>query len=131
MKTSIQHKLENLAERFDEIAALLSEPEIQNDQNKFRALGQEYAQITPIVECYNSYQQTMETLESASQLANDEDPELRDLAREEILEAKKLFILRFKNEEIENNINASLIKLKRFIDEQFPSLLSQRRIRDE
>jgi len=54
-----------------------------------------------------------------------------DKAREDILKAKKLNILRFKNEEIVNNINASMIKLKHFIDNQFPSLLSQRRVRDE
>ena len=50
MKPSIQLKLENLAERHDEIAALLSEPETQNNQNKFRSLSQEYAQIGPLVD---------------------------------------------------------------------------------
>ena len=38
MKQSILQRLENLCERYDEIAALLSEPEVQNNQNKFRAL---------------------------------------------------------------------------------------------
>jgi peptide chain release factor 1 len=51
MKQSIQLKLENLCERYDEIAALLSEPEIQSNQNKFRTLSQEYAQISPLVDC--------------------------------------------------------------------------------
>ena len=54
-----------------------------------------------------------------------------DQAREELLKVKKLITLHFKNEEIENNINMSLIKLKHFIDQNFPSLLSQRRVRDE
>ncbi|MGZ5044500.1 MAG: peptide chain release factor 1, partial [Methylobacter sp.] len=49
MKPSIQHKLESLCERYDEIAALLSEPEVQGNQNKFRSLSQEYAQINPLV----------------------------------------------------------------------------------
>ena len=60
MKQSIQHKLENLCERYDEIAALLSEPEVQGNQNKFRSLSQEYAQINPLVDCYKRYQQTLE-----------------------------------------------------------------------
>ena len=61
MKASIQQKLENLSEHFDEIAALLSEPEVQSDQNKFRSLSQEYAQINPIVDCYSHYQTNQET----------------------------------------------------------------------
>ncbi len=54
-----------------------------------------------------------------------------DQAREEILKSKKLIILRFKNDEIENSLNLSLLKLKEFIDLEFPSLLRQRRVRDE
>ncbi len=87
MKASIQHKLESLSDRFDEIAALLSEPETQNDQNKFRTLSQEYAQITPIVECYKQYQETLDQKNSAQELAGDNDPELRALAKEEIDDA--------------------------------------------
>ena len=88
MKLSIQHKLENLCERYDEIAALLSEPEIQGNQNKFRSLSQEYAQINPLVDCYKRYQQTLESLASAKEMANDSDPELREMAKEEISDAE-------------------------------------------
>ncbi len=42
-----------------------------------------------------------------------------DQAREDLLKTKKLIILRFRNEEIEKNINEALIKLKCFIDKQF------------
>ena len=62
MKHSIQLKLENLCERYDEIAALLSEPEVQSNQNKFRTLSQEYAQIGPLVDCYKRYEQTLDRL---------------------------------------------------------------------
>jgi len=54
-----------------------------------------------------------------------------DKVREELLESKEINILRFNNEELENNINGFLIKLKKSIDDKFPSLLSQRRVRDE
>ncbi|MDD5112480.1 MAG: PCRF domain-containing protein, partial [Methylobacter sp.] len=77
MKPSIQQKLENLCERYDEIAALLSEPDTQNNQNKFRALSQEYAQIAPLVDCYKRYENTLESLASAKEMATDSDPELR------------------------------------------------------
>ncbi len=90
MKQSIQLKLENLCERYDEIAALLSEPEIQSNQNKFRTLSQEYAQIAPLVDCYKRYEQALKMLKSAQEMANDSDPELREMAKEEVNEAEDL-----------------------------------------
>jgi peptide chain release factor 1 len=86
MKPSIQQKLQNLCERHHEISALLSEPETQGNQNKFRALSQEYAQISPLVDCYKRYETLLESLEAAKEMANDSDPEMRELAKEEILE---------------------------------------------
>jgi len=84
MKQSIQTKLENLSDRFEEIAALLSQPEVQNDQNQYRALSQEYAQINPIVSCYKQYQENQENLEAAIEMSKDADSELRDMAQEEL-----------------------------------------------
>ncbi|MEQ1740172.1 MAG: peptide chain release factor 1 [Methyloglobulus sp.] len=89
MKPSIQLKLESLCERYDEIAALLSEPETQNNQNKFRALSQEYAQITPLVEVYKKRVEALALKTSAIEMANDSDPELRELAKEEVAEAEQ------------------------------------------
>ena len=88
MKASIEQKLQNLCERHDEISALLSEPETQGNQNKFRSLSQEYAQISPLVECYKRYEQLLESLTVAKEMANDSDPEMRELAKEEISETK-------------------------------------------
>ncbi|MFA5983947.1 MAG: peptide chain release factor 1 [Methylococcaceae bacterium] len=88
MKASIQTRLENLCERHDEIAALLSQPETQNNQNKFRSLSQEYAQITPLVESYKRFQKALDALSSAKEMANDPDPELRALAKEEVQDAE-------------------------------------------
>jgi peptide chain release factor 1 len=88
MKASIQTKLENLGDRFEEIAALLSQPEVQSDQNKFRSLSQEYAQIDPIVTCYSHYKENEETISSAQEMAKDSDPEMREMAKEELLEAE-------------------------------------------
>lgn len=90
MKPSIQLKLESLCERYDEIAALLSEPEVQNNQNRFRSLSQEYAQIGPLVDCYKRYDQALKRLASAREMANDADPEFRELAKEEVQESEDL-----------------------------------------
>jgi len=87
VKASIRHKLDQLCERFEEISALLSEPDVQNDQNRFRSLSREYAQISPIVDCYKQYQAVLDTIESAETMLQDEDTELRELAREEIEQA--------------------------------------------
>ena len=89
MKTSIKQKLNNLAERYDEISALLAEPEIQNDQNRYRTLSQEYAQIDPIVDCYKNYQHIEAELDAAREMTSDEDPELREMAREEVSKAEQ------------------------------------------
>jgi peptide chain release factor 1 len=88
VKESIQYKLDNLADRYTEIAALLAQPEIQNNQNKFRALSQEYAQITPLVECYHRYRGVAQNLAAAKDMANDDDAEMRALAKEEIAAAE-------------------------------------------
>jgi len=90
MKASINTKLENLSDRFEEIAALLSQPEVQSDQNKFRALSQEYSQIDPLVSCYKSYQDNEVDLDAAIEMSKDSDPELREMAKEEQQEAEKL-----------------------------------------
>ncbi len=103
MKPSIELKLESLCERYDEIAALLSEPEIQNNQNKFRALSQEYAQITPLVECFKKRADALAQKASALDMANDSDPELRELAKEEIDEADNLI------ESIEHDLQLLLL----------------------
>ncbi|WP_305906352.1 peptide chain release factor 1 [Methylomarinum sp. Ch1-1] len=89
MKASIKLKLDNLSERFDEIAALLAQPEVQADQNKFRSLSQEYAQIDPIVGCYQKYLENEHNLEGARDMVKDSDPELRAMAQEEIEQAEQ------------------------------------------
>ena len=88
MKPSIQTKLENLGERFEEITALLTQPEVQSNQNQFRSLSQEYAQLEPIVACYRQYQDNAADLESAREMAKDSDPELREMAKEEVASAE-------------------------------------------
>ncbi len=89
MKPSIQHKLENLCERHGEISALLSEPDVQGNQNKFRALSQEFAQISPLVDCFQGYQHCIRQLAATLEMANDPDPELRELAKDEVQQAER------------------------------------------
>ena len=55
MKTSIVEKLDNLKDRYEEVGALLSDPEVMANQNRFRDLGKEYAELEPIVLSFNRY----------------------------------------------------------------------------
>ncbi|QEP42830.1 peptide chain release factor 1 [Ectothiorhodospiraceae bacterium BW-2] len=89
MKPSIAQKLETLSERFIEISALLSEPEIIADQNRFRELSQEYAQLKPVVDCFNSYQRALEDCATATEMLREEEAELRQMAEEELAQAKQ------------------------------------------
>ncbi|MBV1914687.1 MAG: peptide chain release factor 1 [Pseudomonadales bacterium] len=90
MKASIYTKLELLKERHEDLAGLLSEPEIINDQNKFRDLSREYTELEPVVKCFAEYEQSDENLTEARLLAKDEDPEMKAMAEEEISEATEL-----------------------------------------
>jgi peptide chain release factor 1 len=82
MNPSIRSKLERIGERFEEITALLAEPEVQGDQNQFRNLSQEYAQLEPVVDCYNRYRAFETDLSSAREMLD--DPEMAELARDEL-----------------------------------------------
>lgn len=88
MKASIKAKLEGLQERHEEIAALLGDPDTIADQNRFRDLSREYSQLEPVVKAYNDYMTTTDDLESAREMANDSDPEMRDMAKEEVTTAE-------------------------------------------
>jgi len=79
--------LENISERLQELSALLSEPDIISDQNKFRELSKEYAQIDPLVKCFDQYNDTLADLEAANEMLKDKDPDVREMAKEEISEA--------------------------------------------
>ena len=84
MKSSIRSKLENLSERLQELNALLADAEVITDQNRFRELSREYAQLNPVVACFNDYRQTLADIETAQGMLREEDAELRAMAEEEI-----------------------------------------------
>ncbi|MBB3170137.1 peptide chain release factor 1 [Simiduia aestuariiviva] len=80
MKDSIRLKLESLADRYEEVSALLSDADTINDQNKFRELSKEYAELEPVVQCFNRYLSLNTDIEEAQELMKDGDPEMREMA---------------------------------------------------
>ena len=86
MKESIHARLEGLTERFEEVEVMLGEPDVIADQNRFRELSKEYAELTPIVKAFAGYREARDAITEAEEMLK--DPEMRELAAEE-LEAGK------------------------------------------
>ncbi|WP_392565326.1 peptide chain release factor 1 [Utexia brackfieldae] len=101
MKPSIIVKLETLKERYEEVQALLSDPSIISDQNRFRALSKEYAQLTDVVKCFSDWKQTQEDIETAQMMLA--DPEMSEMAQEELEQAKSAEL------ELANNLQLLLL----------------------
>ncbi|RUQ33687.1 MAG: peptide chain release factor 1 [Candidatus Competibacteraceae bacterium] len=88
MNPSMLTRLEQLASRHEEVSALLAEPAVIGDNDRFRALSMEYAQLEPVASGFWAYRHTLDELDAARELSRDSDPELRALAQDEILEAE-------------------------------------------
>ena len=84
MKASILSKLDLLAERYEEVGALLSDAEIISDQNKYRELSKEYAELEPVVKTYQSFLEVLSDIDEAKLLLKDSDPDMRAMANEEV-----------------------------------------------
>ncbi|MGA0933965.1 MAG: peptide chain release factor 1 [Pseudohongiellaceae bacterium] len=89
MNPSVISKLENLKERYEELEALLSDGGVISDQEKFRNYSKEYAELEPVVKCFGEYRRTRSNLEEARQLQKDSDPDVRDMAEEEVHATQK------------------------------------------
>ena len=83
-------KLEDLVKRLEEILNQLGEPGVANDQNLYRKLMKEQAELTPIVEKYTEYKEAKAGIEESLAILEEEsDEELRELAKEELNDCKE------------------------------------------
>ena len=85
---SMMSKLESLRDRFEEVAALLSDAEIMADRERFTALSKEYAEIEPVVACYQKAVLLEGNISDNEQLLEEDDPEMRELAQQDIADCK-------------------------------------------
>ncbi|RTR02347.1 peptide chain release factor 1 [Halomonas nitroreducens] len=83
MKASLRQRLDAFAERFEELAALLADPEVITDQARFRDYSREYAELDALVEAWREYRRVEGDIEAAEALADDADAEMRELAEME------------------------------------------------
>lgn len=88
MKPSLELKLQQLLERFQEVGQLLSDAGVIANQTQFKALSKEYAQLDPIATCYDQYCHAVNEVKSLQELINSGDSELASMATEEISAAE-------------------------------------------
>lgn len=86
MKQSILEKLQHLADRYEEVGALLSDPEVIGEQTRFRELSREYAELESVVKSYRDYYRVQTNIEEARSLLKDADADMRDMAEEDLIE---------------------------------------------
>ena len=87
MKPSIAAKLSQLVDRQDEVSRLLASEEATRNMDQFRKLTREHAEITPVVELFQQYQQCQRDLETAQEMLA--DPDMRELAEAELKDGKE------------------------------------------
>ncbi|MCL2657506.1 MAG: peptide chain release factor 1 [Betaproteobacteria bacterium] len=87
MKPSIREKLERLAHRLAELDGLLGAEDVVSDMERYRRLNREHAELAPVVSLWRDFLHAEEAGRSAQELLA--DPEMRDLAEEEIENAKQ------------------------------------------
>ncbi|MES2036968.1 MAG: peptide chain release factor 1 [Pseudomonadota bacterium] len=86
MKPSMLHKLDQLAERLDEVSQLLMQEGATNDMDSYRKLNREHAELGPLVALYNNYKQAQADIAEAELMLS--DPDMKAFAQDEIEAAK-------------------------------------------
>ncbi len=103
MRESIRNRLHQVAERYEEIALLLSQPDAFSEPGRFRDLSREYAQVEPLVIVWRRWKATHDAVEEARQMLAEPDAEIRRLAEEELRAKNKVV------EELEREIQVLLL----------------------
>ena len=80
-------KLEDVEKKYIDLTEKISDPEVISRQNEWKVLMKEHSELEPIVEKYREYKKVEKNLEEAKEMMN--DPELKELAETEMLEAKE------------------------------------------
>ena len=89
MKDSLQQKLDRVVDRYQELAALLSDPDIIGDTNRYRDLSREYAELEPVVQCFERWRRASENCATARAMLEDSDAEMRAMGQEELAGAQQ------------------------------------------
>jgi peptide chain release factor 1 len=96
-------KLKGIEERFIKIEQLLSDPAVINDQKKYQEYLKEHGELNKVVPVFREYESALAELEEARELLKDDDPDIRDMAKEEVPE------LESRIEVLEKDLNVLLM----------------------
>ncbi len=77
-------KLEEVVDRLREVEGLLSDPQVASNQDRFRGLNKEHAELSPLVDAFNAYRQLCEEIAGHRELLQESDAELKEMAKEEL-----------------------------------------------
>jgi peptide chain release factor 1 len=77
-------RLEQIAARFEELGKQMELPEVFSDQAKYQKIARQHRELKPVVEQIHLYRRVLEGIAEASVMANEEDPEIRAMAQEEL-----------------------------------------------
>jgi peptide chain release factor 1 len=84
-ENNLLNRLDGLQHRFEEVSLLITDPAVMNDMKRFVQLNKEYRELEKILEAYRSYQSLLHNIQDAKDLLyNENDPELKALAKEEL-----------------------------------------------
>ncbi len=81
--------LEDVVDRFREVEGLLSDPAVIGDQKRYRELTKEHADLVEVVTTYNEYKQVASDIAGNRELLQDDDPEMKELAKAELPELEE------------------------------------------
>ena len=84
-ENSLLSKLEHLVIRFEEVATLISDPNVISDMKRYVKLNKEYSELQKIIDARNEYKNAYDSIQEAKNiLQNESDSELKELANEEL-----------------------------------------------
>ncbi|BBI63257.1 hypothetical protein HSBAA_45630 [Vreelandella sulfidaeris] len=89
MKETLRQRLDSFTERFEELAMLLSDPDVINNQQRFRDYSREYAELEELVAAWQRYRDIETNMDEAEQLSRDSDADMRELAEMELSEGRE------------------------------------------
>ena len=104
-------KLEGIKARFEELGVALSNPEIVNDNKKYKQLSKEYRNLEKIVNVRNEYAKLVDEMEFNKEMIESDDDEMKEFAKEErpgLLEKKEMYEKQIRNMLIPKNVHEIL-----------------------
>lgn len=97
-------RLDDLLIKYDELTMNLNDPQVINDNQRFRKMMKEQSDLTPIVEAYKAYKESKQAIEDSLMILEEEsDEEMKELAKEELNDSKA------KVEELETELKILLL----------------------